>query len=241
MRKKDILIAADESSVAQTIKTRLEHDGEFSVAVASDGAAALRSISASLPDALVLDTGLRDIPAAEICRVIRVRERTARLPVILVDGKPGIGLVGGLNLGADDYVAKPVDPDEIDARLHAVLRRHVHNGHAAPDVFDGSRIRANFVDVSVTVDGQPVHLTKREFFLLRFFVQHRNEVLGRDQLLTNVWGADGWDPRIIDSAIWKLRKKLGPAEHQIETVIGFGYRFNEPRAIAAEPMKAGLA
>jgi two-component system, OmpR family, phosphate regulon response regulator PhoB len=229
MRKKEILVAEDDSSLASTIKTRLELEEEFAVHLVADGAAALRSISVSVPDALVLDTGLRDVGAEDICRLIRQRDRTARLPVILlgVHGE-GISVVDGLALGADDYVAKPFEAEELQARLKAVLRRHVHQPHNGADEFSGQHLRANFKDVHVTVDGRQVSLTKREFELLRFLVHHHNEVMGRDEILTNVWGADGWDERIVDSAMWKLRKKIGRAGRQIETVTGFGYRFNEP-------------
>src|SRR5262252_2657713 len=146
MRKKGILVAADESSIALSIKSRLETDGQFKVNIVRDGAAALRSLSATVPDALVLDTSLRGVPAADICRTIRDRERTARLPVILLDGVPGLGLVRGLGLGADDYVSKPFRPEEFEARLKAVLRRHVHDERDTPDRFVGTLITADFAD-----------------------------------------------------------------------------------------------
>ena len=229
MRKKDILLAEDEASIVVSIKHRLELEHEFVVQVVSNGSDVLRSISASPPDALVMDTSLRDMPAANICRLVRLRERTARMPVILLGTRDvGPDLVEGLALGADDYVPKPFELAELEARLRAVLRRHVHEPREHPESFKGARLEANFSDVAVTVDGVPVSLTKREFQLLRALVRHQNDVVGREQLLTDVWGADGWDLRIVDSAMWKLRKKLGGAGRQIETITGFGYRFNEP-------------
>jgi DNA-binding response OmpR family regulator len=228
MRKKKILVAEDDSTIALTIKQHLEHGDQFAVSLAADGGTALRSITAALPDALLLDTGLSDVSATEICRAIRRRERTARLPLILLGRRGGLGLVDGLNLGADDYVAKPLDPAELMARLKALLRRHVHRAHDANEVFSGAHLEANFTDVRIAVDGRQVSLTKREFELLRFLVRRRNEVLRREEILTHVWGADEWDVRIVDSAMWKLRKKTGRAGRQIETVTGFGYRFSEP-------------
>lgn len=229
MRKKDILVAEDDSSIASAIKSRLEHEEEFSVHLAPTGSAALKSISAAVPDAALIDTSLRDVAAADICRVIRRRERTARLPLMLIGRRDaGLGLVDGLALGADDFITKPIEPEELEARLKALLRRHVHWPAEGREEFSGRHLRANFTDVDVAVDGRPVSLTKREFELLRFLVRRRNDVLRRDEILTHVWGADGWDERIVDSAMWKLRKKVGRAGRQIETVTGFGYRFNEP-------------
>ena len=229
MKKKDILVAEDDSSIASVIKQRLEQEDEFAVHLVANGSAALRSVSTAVLDAALIDTGIRDVPAAEICRVIRLRERTARLPLILIGRRDaGLNLVEGLGLGADDFVVKPFEPDELEARLKALLRRHVHHRSGGPETFCGRHLRANFTDVEVAVDSTPVSLTKREFELLRFLVSRRNDVLRRDEILTNVWGADGWDERIVDSAIWKLRKKVGRAGRQIETVTGFGYRFNEP-------------
>jgi len=228
MRKKEILVAENKAEVALTIKARLEREQQFAVDVVSTAAETLRRLSVSVPDALLLDAGLPDGTVHELCRLVRSRERTARLPVIMLGGDAtGIGLVEGLELGADDFVAKPFEPAELEARLKAVLRRHVHQRESAPDHFKGDHLDANFADVNVSVDGRPVSLTKREFHLLRFLVRHCNEVLGREVLLSNVWGAEGWDCRIVDSAIWKLRKKLGDAARQIETVAGFGYRFSE--------------
>jgi len=230
MRKKQILVAENDSVIAQSIKARLEREEQFAVDIASNAADTLRHLSASPPDALLLDAGLPENAAPGLCRMIRSRERTARLPVILLGGDgTSVGLVEGLELGADDFLAKPFEPVELEARLKAVLRRHIHQPETAPERFKGDHLDANFIDVTVSVDGTPVSLTKREFNLLRFLVRHCNEVIGREQLLTNVWGTEGWDCRIVDSAIWKLRKKLGEAAHQIETVTGFGYRFSEPQ------------
>ena len=229
MRKKDILVAEDDPSIASAIKRGLELGDDFVVHFVANGSDALRSISASVPDAALIDTNLAGLRVEEVCRVIRARDRTARLPLVLIGHRgTGIGLVEGLELGADDYVLAPFEPDELEARLKALLRRHVHHKADGPEEFSGRHLRANFTDVEINVDGKPVALTKREFELLRFLVGRRNDVLRRDEILTHVWGADGWDERIVDSAMWKLRKKVGRAGRQIETVTGFGYRFNEP-------------
>ncbi|HEX4346573.1 MAG TPA: response regulator transcription factor [Vicinamibacterales bacterium] len=229
MRKKQVLVVEGDAVIASTITARLEREEHFAVHVVANGTSALRSISAGVPDALLLDTSIRDVPAAEICRSIRRRERTARLPLILLGCRDeGLSLVDGLELGADDFIVKPFQADELEARLKALLRRHVHQRQDGPEAFSGRHLSANFTEVDVAVDGKAVSLTKREFELLRFLVRRRNDVLRRDEILTNVWGTHGWDERIVDSAMWKLRKKIRRAGGQIETVTGFGYRFNEP-------------
>jgi two-component system, OmpR family, phosphate regulon response regulator PhoB len=230
MKKPVILVVEDEAAISEAIKCRLEIYEAFGVDVVRTGHGALRIIGAAVPDAVVLDATLPDVPGSEVCRVIRSRERTTELPVIMLgEGTTGIGPIAALELGVDDYLRKPFDPRELEARLKAVLRRrrtpHQYHGR---DHFKGFHIEADFADVSVTIDGSSVLLTKREFSLLRFFVHNCNQVLDRKTLLANVWGLAGQDCRIVDAAIWKLRTKLNEARRQIETVIGFGYRFNEP-------------
>jgi DNA-binding response OmpR family regulator len=229
MKKREILVVEHETAIAEAIKSRLETHDEFSVDIVSTGYGALRSIGASVPDAVLLDATLTDMTGSELCRLIRSRERTAHLPMIILgDRSNGLGPIEWLELGADDYVTKPLDPHELEARLNAVLRRRlVHHQYPEEDRFDGVHLEANFSAVSIVVDGCPVRLTKREFLLLRCLVHNRNHIVSRDRLLANVWGSDVWNRRIVDAAVWKLRTKLKQAGHQIETVVGFGYRFNE--------------
>jgi DNA-binding response OmpR family regulator len=229
MMKRKVLLVEDDPAVAESTKVGLETHGEFGVDVVSTGCAALRSLGTHVPDAILLAATLSDVSGFELCHLIRSRERTAQLPVIMIgDRQGGIRPVDGLEMGADDYVAKPFNPKELEARLKAVLRRHVHAQYPDADRFVGVHLDANFTEISIEVDHQRVRLTKREFLLLRFVVHKRNQVLGRDALLASAWGSKGRDRRIVDSAIYKLRAKLCQAGRQIETVTGFGYRFNEP-------------
>ncbi|HVZ22465.1 MAG TPA: response regulator transcription factor [Vicinamibacterales bacterium] len=232
MKIKHILVADDEDAVVHLIRTALESRGEFCVDAVPTADGALRRLAAAVPDALLLDTTLPDLPAQEVCRAIRARERTRALPCIMLgDAVRGLTVVDGLEVGADDCVMKPLDPRELEARLRAVLRRREP---ARPEpvspAFQGQRIMADFADVSVVVDGSRVALTRRELLLLRALVEQCNHTLSRETLLATVWGTQAWDCRVVDSAMWKLRKKLKDAGRQIETVVGFGYRFNEPRA-----------
>ena len=130
-------------------------------------------------------------------------------------------------LGADDYVSKPFSLRELTARARAVSRR-ASSAIQASEFYEGRHLTADFAGVDVTVDGNSVHLTRREFQILRCLVEHRNRVLSRDRLLDRIWGSgDTVDARTVDVHLGRLRAKLGPAGSQIETVFGLGYRFAE--------------
>lgn len=134
-----------------------------------------------------------------------------------------------LKIGADDYMVKPLNEREVEARLKAVLRRRVHTPDPPRDRFRGVHLSAAFMNVPVAVVDRAVRRTKREFLLLRCLVHNRNRVVRRDSLLANVRPpSKGLDCRVVDSAIYKLRSKLCTAGRRIETVNGFGYRFAEP-------------
>ena len=137
--------------------------------------------------------------------------------------------VMGLDAGADDYVSKPFSLRELAARVRAVLRRgRGDNAAAAPPIFRGKHLVADFDAVHITVDGGAIRLTRREFELLRFLVENRNRVISRDRLLERVWGYDRLiETRSVDVHVGRLRSKLGAAGRQIETVVGLGYRFVE--------------
>jgi DNA-binding response OmpR family regulator len=136
--------------------------------------------------------------------------------------------VSGLDLGADDYVTKPFSLRELAARVRAVLRRKPGTRATAMSIYRGKHVVADFDAVSVTVDGEPIRLTRREFELLKCLVENRNRVLSRDRLLERVWGYEQFiETRSVDVHVGRLRSKLGAAGDQIETVVGLGYRFVE--------------
>jgi DNA-binding response OmpR family regulator len=136
--------------------------------------------------------------------------------------------VAGLDLGADDYVTKPFSLRELAARVRAVLRRRHSTSQAANTIYNGQHLVADFDAVAISVDGNPVRLTRREFELLWFLVENRNRVLSRDRLLERVWGYERFiETRSVDVHVGRLRAKLGVAGQQIETVVGLGYRFVE--------------
>ncbi len=222
-----ILVVEDDADIAGLVKHALERDDEATVEVARSGDAALRAIAARAPDLMVLDLNLPVLSGLEVCRVVRQQPRTATLPIIMLTARTGeADRLTGFELGADDYVTKPFSPRELRARVRAVLRRRQDNGATASSAYRSEHLVADFDAVSVSVDGKPVRLTRREFELLKCLVENRNRVLSRERLLERVWGYDHFvETRSVDVHVGRLRSKLGPAGGQIETVVGLGYRF----------------
>ena len=223
-----VLVVEDEQDIAALIKHALERSGDAQVEIVSSGDAAVRAATAQPPDLLILDLNLPVLSGSEVCRILRGRPETAGIPIIILTARTSeADRVAGLDMGADDYVTKPFSLRELSARVRAVLRRRAA-GTAAAVVYEGRHLRADFDAVAISVDGQAVRLTRREFELLRFLVDNRNRVLSRDRLLERVWGYERFiETRSVDVHVGRLRAKLGAAGQQIETVVGLGYRFVE--------------
>jgi DNA-binding response OmpR family regulator len=229
-----VLVVDDEHDIAGLIKHSLEKNGDIDVDIVGTGDEALKAVNDRTPDLIVLDLNLPVLSGLEVCRILRARASTARVPIIMLTARTSESdRVTGLDVGADDYITKPFSLRELAARVRAVLRRgHVPsgNGHSAAEtfVYRGKHLVADFDAVAVTVDGDPVRLTRREFELLRYLVENKNRVLSRDRLLERVWGYDRLvETRSVDVHVGRLRGKLGTAGRQIETVVGLGYRFVE--------------
>ncbi len=230
MEKTRVLLVEDEPDIAELIRRALERSGDTRVDVVGAGDAALKAVLDRPPDLVILDLNLPVVGGVEVCRILRARPATARLPVIMLTAKASESdRVNGLDVGADDYVTKPFSLRELAARVRAVLRRGEPCGRE-PDtaVYRGKFLVADFEAVAVSVDGEPVRLTRREFELLKYLVENRNRVLSRDRLLERVWGYERLiETRSVDVHVGRLRGKLGPVGRQIETVVGLGYRFVE--------------
>jgi DNA-binding response OmpR family regulator len=222
-----ILIVEDETDIAELVKHTLERTRDFAVSIANAGDAALRSLKQERPALMILDLNLPVLSGAEVCRIVRADPETADLPIIMLTAKTSEAeRIAGLDLGADDYVTKPFGLGELAARVRAVLRRR--RGQEADATYRGRHLTADFDAVQVSVDGERLRLTRREFELLRHLVENRNRVLSRDRLLERVWGYDrSVETRSVDVHVGRLRAKLGTAGPQIETVVGLGYRFVE--------------
>jgi DNA-binding response OmpR family regulator len=227
MAKSRILIVEDEQDVAGLIKHAVERNGDAEAEIVSSGDTALKAVSERPPDLLVLDLNLPVLDGVEVCRILRSRSETKRLPIIILTARTTEDeRVTGLEVGADDYITKPFSLRELTARVRAVLRRADSGPEPATRVYHGTHLTADFDAVAVAVDGRAVRLTRREFELLRYLVQNKNRVVSRDRLLERVWGYDRMvETRSVDVHVGRLRNKLGPASQQVETVIGLGYRF----------------
>ena len=227
MQKHRVLIVEDEQDIAGLIKHTLERGGSAEAEVVGSGDAALRAVTARPPDLIILDLNLPVLSGLEVCRLLRQRSDARHLPIIMLTAKSSeTDRVTGLELGADDYVTKPFSLRELTARVKAVLRRATAPEERPAAVYAGAHLTADFDAVVVSVDGEQVKLTRREFELLRYLVQNKNRVVSRDRLLERVWGYDRMvETRSVDVHVGRLRQKLGTAGHQIETAVGLGYRF----------------
>ena len=227
MPRHRVLIVEDELDLAGLIKHALERNGDADAEIAPTGEAALKAVSARLPDAIILDLNLPMLGGLDVCRILRGRSDAKHLPIIMLTARGGEDdRVSGLEQGADDYVTKPFSLRELRARVRAVLRRSAAPGERSVGSYTGAHLVADFDAVAVAVDGEAVRLTRREFELLRYLVQNKSRVVSRDRLLERVWGYDRLvETRSVDVHVGRLRSKLGPAGQQIETVVGLGYRF----------------
>jgi two-component system, OmpR family, response regulator ResD len=223
-----ILIVDDEPIVREVLERYLTREG-FEVATAADGPEALDAFQATKPDLMVLDLMLPTLDGLEVFR--RIRERNGTAVIMLTARGQETDRVVGLELGADDYVAKPFSPREIVARVRAVLRRSGRGPSSAPieDVvrFDDLEIDPRAREVNVA--GQEVSLTPREFELLHFLSSNPRTVYSRAQLLDALWDiAFQGDPSTVTVHIRRLREKIEQdpsAPRPLVTVWGAGYRF----------------
>lgn len=230
-----ILVVDDEEPIVELVKFNLEKEGH-QVLAAYDGNAALEMAEAEHPDVIVLDVMLPGRDGFEVCRLLRSREATANVPVIMLTAKDEeFDKVLGLELGADDYVTKPFSPRELAARVKACLRRRSAASQPAARDANGELRAGELVmrpdHYQVFLSGKPVELAPKEFELLRVLMQNPGKVLKRDYLLDQVWGYDyAADTRTVDVHIRYLRQKVesDPGNPRyIETVRGVGYRFKE--------------
>jgi len=224
-----VLLVEDERDIADLVRYHVEKAGMRFVH-AADGGAALRLARADLPDVVVLDLMLPGLDGLEVCRQLRRESATRRLPVIMLTARgEEVDRVVGLELGADDYVVKPFSPRELIARIRAVLRRTQEPEPREPGRTTGA-LRVDEARHAVTVSGQPVELTAKEFGLLAALMKADGRVLSREQLLDTVWGyanAGEIESRTVDVHVRRLRAKLGSEAHRVVTVKAVGYRFDD--------------
>jgi two-component system phosphate regulon response regulator PhoB len=225
--KNKILVVDDEPDAVELIEFNLKAAG-YDVATATDGEEALKKARAVLPSLIILDLMLPEVDGLEVCKILRRDAKTSAIPIIMLTAKAAeIDRVLGLELGADDYVAKPFSPRELVLRVKRLLR----SGQSSEEKIDRIQWKELCVDIprhQATVKGKPIELTATEFRLLTVLAQRRGRVQSREQLLQDVWEYDNLiDTRTVDTHMRRLREKLGLAAKYLDTVRGVGYRFVE--------------
>ncbi len=221
-----VLLIEDEDNLGEALAYQLEREG-VEVDRALDGVTGLQRFSTGGADLVLLDLMLPGMPGEDVCREIR---RTSNVPIIMLTARDAdVDKVVGLELGADDYVTKPFHTRELLARIKAVLRRTAQGGAASKGVLEGGGIRLDAERFEVTVDGEPVHLPRKEFELLELLMENAGRVLTRDTLIDGIWGADYFgDTRTLDVHVKRLRAKCEKDPHapeHIVTIRGLGYKF----------------
>jgi len=213
-----VLVVDDEPRILSLLRLILGYEG-FNVAIAEDGPSAIQEVARFRPHLVILDLMLPGIDGLDVAARLR---GDPDLLIIMLTARDETGeRIAGLNGGGDDYIVKPFDPEELVARIRAVLRRrhpgHVARLHAGPIVVDQDRR-------TVTVDGSHVSMTAREYELMRLFAANPRRVLSKQIILDRVWGFDFFgDENNVEVYVAYLRRKLGPHRDLIETIRGVGY------------------
>ena len=234
LAKPTVLVVEDEAPLLTLLRYNLEKQG-FRVDEAADGQEALLRVAEARPDIMLLDWMLPSLSGIEVCRQLRRRTETRDLPIIMVTARTeDQDAVRALDIGADDYIAKPFAIEHVIARIRALLRR---SGRVA------SKGMLNYPDLAMDQDahrvtraGRPLHLGPTEYRLLEFFLQHPGRVFAREQLLDAVWGRDiHVEPRTVDVHIRRLRKAINQDQEVdlIRTVRSAGY------ALDSDPDRLG--
>jgi two-component system alkaline phosphatase synthesis response regulator PhoP len=221
-----ILIVEDDRDIAELVGRYLEKAG-FAAETLASGREALKAIADRPPDLLILDLMLPHVDGLEICRAVRGSEKTSAIPIIMLTARADESeRIVGLEIGADDYIAKPFSPNELVARVRALLRRANRQPASAAIAYGPILIDTERHIVSSA--GAHVVLTAKEFLLLEYMLRHRGRVLSRDVLLTDVWGYRyTGGTRTVDVHVRRLREKLPALGDALVTVKQFGYKLLE--------------
>ena len=222
-----ILIVEDERKIARFLELELQHEG-YEVQTAGDGRTGLEKALTWQPDLMILDLMLPELSGIEVCRRLR---HESDVPIIMLTAKDDVSdKVMGLDMGADDYMTKPFAIEELLARIRVGLKKHRASASApAADVLTAGKLVLDPTRYAVTWDGTPISLTKKEFDLLRYLMQHKGQAVTRDALLSDVWGYDyAGDTNVVDVYIRYLRHKIDEpfGVKTIHTIRAVGYMFS---------------
>ncbi len=220
-----ILIADDNKQIV-SILAEYAKKNDYIPIMANDGQEALDKFFESDPDIILLDVMMPKVDGFEVCKDIR---KVSNVPIIMVTARnEDFEKIMGLEIGADDYIVKPFSPNEVMARVKAIMRRiEIVEKHDEKFIYDNLEI--NFDTYTVMIDKNNVSLTKKEFEILWTLTSNKNQVFSRESLLNKIWGYDYFgDNRTVDSHIKRLRAKLDDYSHSkwdIKTIWGVGYKF----------------
>ncbi len=226
MPNEKILIVDDDKNISELLRLYLQKEG-YTTVMAHDGEEGLKTFEAEKPELVLLDVMMPKMDGWEVCRKIRAN---SNVPIIMLTAKgETFDKVLGLELGADDYVVKPFDPKEINARVKAVLRRTSQiDDNKNSDVIVFDNLSVDLQRYEMKVNDEIIEAPPKELELLHFLASHPNRVFTRDQLLDEVWGFEYYgDSRTIDVHVKRLREKLDDAGEtwSLKTVWGVGYKF----------------
>ena len=222
--RRRIVVIEDDRDIAEAMSYTLDRAG-FAVRVARTGEEGLDAVRKGA-DLVLLDLNLPGMDGLEVCRMLRRQPGSTHTPILIVSARgEEVDRVLGLEMGADDYLVKPFSMRELVARCRVGLRR-VAAQTEGPSGYTDENFEIEFDSFLIRYQGQEIRLTHKEFELVRYMVERAGRVLTRERLLDRVWGHDAdVDARSIDAHVRRLRAKLGPARHHVETVVGIGYRF----------------
>ncbi|MCF7927741.1 MAG: response regulator [Spirochaetales bacterium] len=236
MARETILVVDDESDILELVRFNLEREG-YTVITKTTGEDALSDISQNMPDLIVLDIMLPGIDGLDVARQLKQKTETRSVPILMLTAKnEDSDVITGLELGADDYIAKPFSPKVLIARIRAILRK---TGSLPEEEMHEERITAGEIEVDISrhevkCNNKIINLSATEFSVLEFLSRNPGWVFSRNQIINGVKGKDyPVTERSVDVQILGLRKKLGSCGHYIQTVRGVGYRLD------AEPSSSG--
>ena len=228
MSKETILIVEDEIDLAEVVAFNLEREG-YAILRAATGEEGLKTAANRLPALILLDLMLPGIGGLDVCRLLKIDDKTRHIPIIIMTARAeDADVVAGLELGADDYVTKPFSPRVLTARVRTALRRRRGEGEEEVAVIETGSLRLDLTRHLAMVSGRKLDLTATEFELLAALARHPGWVFNRSQLIDSLRdGQHVITDRAIDVQIANLRKKLGEAGDLVETVRGVGYRMRD--------------
>lgn len=220
-----LLLVEDDPAIQKALKYLFESEG-YAFELATDGAAGLAAFREASPSLVILDLKLPKMPGREVCR--EIRKAAPGVPILILSAASDeVDKVLLLEIGADDYITKPFSPRELLARVRASLRRSQRGGKVEQYTF--ADVVVDFAKMELKRDGKLVEMTPHEFKVLKYFAEHPEIVISRDQLLNEVWGYECYpSTRTVDNHILKLRQKLEPDPERpvhFRTVHGAGYKF----------------